>query len=66
MLISPLNLQVVAEVIQMMGASLPESHGHALALGLAQGVEGPWLPASVLDQVYTDVMAGLGRTDFGL
>jgi AraC-like DNA-binding protein len=66
MLISPLNLQVVAEVVQMMGASLPESHRQALTAGLAQGVDGPWLPASVLDQVYVDVITGLGRPDFGL
>jgi len=65
-LISPLNLQVVAEVVQMMGASLPPNHSRALKEGLAAGVEGPWLPASVLDQVYADVMEGLGRSDFGL
>lgn len=66
MLISPLNLQVVSEVIQMMGASLPPGHGQTLAQGLSQGVDGPWLPASVLDQVYADVIDGLGRPDFGL
>jgi AraC-like DNA-binding protein len=65
-LISPLNLQVVAEVVQMMGATLPDSHSLVLREGLASGVEGPWLPASVLDQVYSDVMDGLGRSDFGL
>lgn len=65
-LISPLNLQVVAEVVQMMGACLPPVYSQTLNRGLASGVDGPWLPASVLDQVYVDVIEGLARSDFGL
>ncbi len=71
MSISVLNLKVLHEVAHLMGASFP---GWAQSLitqdGVASGSSGEgadgWVSSRLLDDLYRDMVASTGRSDFGL